>query len=199
MSKKSFIIKASNWASLSLIIKFTYVRYLHLHLGANSLKNPLGRQVRMLGPMRRLPSPQRYSIVAPTSVLEARTVELTGRSGFPQESGRCWHIKFSLLLQLVSDQRKPFVPSKREQFSCVPGKFQKDNVTSFPLIHFQLFWFCWSRTTPSQYWPCLSFLWRRYSSQLRKPCRAGDIWFTKEPPRFSQNVLACAKFICWWL
>lgn len=124
----------------------------YLHLGGNSEKNPLVMQVRTWGPERRFPGPHLYSMTDPMSTDLAKIVELAGRSGFPHVRGRCWQTKFKGCLQLVSDQRYALEPSKREQFSPVPAWFQKEMVTSFPLIHFQLLGLRGSLTAPNQYY-----------------------------------------------
>lgn len=141
---------AGNWQS----------RY--LHFGANSLKKPVGRQARDFGPISRLPGAHWYSITVPLSIFFVISVELVGFSGLPQDNGLYWQIKFKFILQSVSDQSQPLLPSKREQFPWVAGVFQNDICTSFPLIHFQ---FCGLRVSlmaPSQYWPISwSLRWRR--------------------------------------
>lgn len=170
-----------------------------MHFGGNSLKNPFGRHVRILGPINRFPSEQRYSMTDPMSTLRARIVELGGRSGLPQERGRCWQTKFRFKLQLVSDQSQPLVPSNREQLSLFPGKFQKEMVTSLPLIHFQFCGLLGSLRAPNQYCPFGSFLCLLYSSQLRKPWSAGEVSSTRLPPLTSQNLRALSKFKGWLL
>lgn len=120
-------------------------------------------------------------------------VELVGISGNPQVNGRNWQTKCNLPSQLVASHIQLRTPSIREQLPLPRGVTQNDTVTSLPLIHFQFFGLFASRTAPSQYCPCGSFRCLRYNSQLKKPCNAGDVSSTNEPPRNSQKRLAFSK------
>lgn len=61
--------------------------YSHRHFGGNSLKNPDGKQVRILGPTSKWPGLHLYSITEPISKLRAIIVEFAGCSGLPQVAG----------------------------------------------------------------------------------------------------------------
>ncbi len=60
---------------------------LHRHLGGNSLKNPDGKQVLILGPTKRCPGLHLYSITVPISKFLAMMEELAGLSGLPHVAG----------------------------------------------------------------------------------------------------------------